>query len=115
MLAALNIALSSIKASGKTETVEFSFPTIGGEVDFMADLSVAGDTVIFDNVCIYPRDALSIEAGKILRDVLKQKRALEDAIRDLGWGAVEMRGVRVPNSSSAVPGRAVRLERRVNP
>jgi hypothetical protein len=86
MLDALNIALSSAKASGEVEIVEFSFPTADGEVDFMADLSVAGDTVIFDNVCIYPREAIRIDAGRILRDILRQKRTLEDAIRKLGWG-----------------------------
>jgi hypothetical protein len=113
MLDSLNIALSSVKASGKAETVECSFPTAAGKVDFLAELSVAGDTVIFDNVCIYPRETLRIDAGRILRDILDQKRALEEAIRDLGWGAVELRGVRVANSSSAVPGRTVRLTRRV--
>ena len=114
MLNSLTIALQSVKASGKVEIVEFSFSTAAGEVDFMAELSIAGDTVIFDNVCIYPRNASSVEAGQILRDILKQKRALEDAMCPLGWGAVDMRGIRVANSSSAVPGRQVRLTRRVD-
>lgn len=64
MLDPLNIALLSVKASGKAETVEFSFPTADGEVDFMAELSVVSDTVIFDNVCIYPSEAFRIDAGR---------------------------------------------------
>jgi hypothetical protein len=73
MLDSLNIALSSVKASGKAETVECSFRRPPGRSISWQNFQSLATLSIFDNVRIYPRETLRIDAGRILRDILDQK------------------------------------------
>ena len=107
------MALEIVAASAGSEMVEFSFRTTAGIVDFLAELSLDGDTVVFTDVCIYPRESSNIRPGQILAEVPRQKRLLVETIHRLGWHAVRMSGPRADNSSSAHIGKNVRLATKV--
>jgi hypothetical protein len=115
MISALGIAIELSIRLGEAQQVEFSFETSLGTIDFLADVSVVKDVVVFTDACIYPREPAANTTGWILTELLKQRRALLDAIGQLGWTSVEIRADRVANSSSANPGKSVRLMRKVNP
>jgi hypothetical protein len=110
----LAAALETVAVSGMPEIIEYAFATPLGIVDLLAELSIRDNTVVLSEICIYSRDAASIPRGLILAELIDQRQRLFVAIRDLGWREVEMSGRRVL-SSSANPGKHVRLIRRFEP
>ena len=111
----LAVALESVAASGMPKIIEYAFATPLGIVDLLAELSIRDDTVVLSEICIYSREAARMPRGLILAELLDQRKRLFAAIRDLGWKEVEMSGRRVLTSSSANPGKRVRLIRRFEP
>jgi hypothetical protein len=110
----LAAALDAVALSGSSEIVQYAFATSIGIVDVLAELSIRGDTVVLSSVCIYARDAAGIPRGTIYIELLDEKRKLLAAIKDLGWKQLEVTGERASSSSSANPGKHVRLIRKVD-
>jgi hypothetical protein len=69
---------------------------------------------VLSDICIYARDTAGIPRGTIYSELLDEKRKLLAAIKELGWTQSEMTGERVSTSSSANPGKHVRLIRKVD-
>lgn len=114
MKSLLAVGIDFAAASGLAELVEYEFSTPYEVIDVLAELSVRGDTVVLSDVCIYPRNTGAVRPGRILAELLNEKRKLVRAIQELGWKQVEMTGERVAASSSANPGKSVRLIRKVD-
>jgi hypothetical protein len=87
---------------------ERTFLTAKGPVDFLAEVAVEGDTLTLKDVAIYNRESGAYTG--VLRDVLAARRQIIDDAKGWGFKTLEIRGIRVPNTStSANPGKIVDL------
>lgn len=93
--------------------MHYRFSTAEGEVDFLAEIQISGDTMIFQDVCIYATtDPPGIKRATISRSLLRQLRLLLQSGLDLGFAEVRVQGVRVKGSTSAKIGKVVDIRRR---
>jgi hypothetical protein len=99
--------------SQQESVLQFEFDTSQGVVEFLADVSLAGDTIFCANVCIYAQsDPPGIRKASISKDLLIVFRKLLGCAQNLGFAAARLQGTRVAGSSSAKAGKVVDITRR---
>ncbi len=90
------------------ESYDRYFDLPEGTVGVMADLYSDGDTLILENVLMYPRDVETLPIG--VRGVLSIRRQIDSEARQLGFARLRMTGVRLTGAS---PRRPVDVPRRL--
>ena len=115
MINELRIATDLARSSGKPELIEYSFETNKGSISVLAELVVSGTSVTLNDVCIYPESTMKIKRGAVLRELLDQKTLLITALQELGFVDIHLLGYRAENSSSAKPGKVVKIIRGKRP
>jgi hypothetical protein len=90
------------------ESYDRYFDLPEGTVGVMADLYSDGDTLILENVLIYPRDVDNLAIG--VRGVLSIRRQIDAGARKLGFAKLRMTGIRLTGAS---PRRLVDVPRRL--
>ena len=84
---------------------ERTFSTSKGEVGFLAEVEIQGDTLHLKDVVVFE------ESGKVLsgltRDVLAAKSQLIEQAIQLGFKSLRLTGTRLATSTSGLPGHLV--------
>jgi hypothetical protein len=98
------------------ELIEHEVETPEGSIVFMAELRLVASTLLFTDVCIYPKNALTPSTIGSQSSALREQISLTlQAAKSLGYDAVELHGKRVSTSSSANIGKLVSIKRKVKP
>jgi hypothetical protein len=101
-----------IARHGQKGYLQFEFDTRAGAVEFLAEISLVGDTILCDSVCIYPKlDPPGIQRATISKELRAEWRKLQQCAQDIGFAKVRIKGVRGAGSSSAKPGKKVDIVR----
>ena len=87
---------------------EHTINTKKGPVDFLAETVVKGDTLILKDVAVFGRKGNEALTG-LQKEIFRGSAQLKDFARQQGFKRLEIKGTRVPTSSSARPGHDVNL------
>jgi hypothetical protein len=98
---------------GRKSFLSYTFETPGGEVDFLAQIVLDGDTIVCKDVCVYAAaDPPGIKKSTITQALLSELRALLQSGQSLGYAEMHVQGKRTAGSSSANVGKIVDIRRR---
>jgi hypothetical protein len=94
--------------NGGDNLLSMSAKTSAGDVNILAELKVNGSQLQLDGFTIYPANG-NIAKGSILKDIFSVKSEIINAAKENGFTEIRITGTRVPNSSSANPGKSIDL------
>ncbi|PLC40593.1 adhesin [Ralstonia pickettii] len=103
----LAATLNSIK-SGGDNLFSTEISTVAGKINVAAEVSANGTVLKLSDIAIYGANG-DVTAGSIVKNIISGKADLIQAARDNGFTSIQITGVRVPNSSSANPGKVIDL------
>jgi RHS repeat-associated protein len=86
---------------------ERTIVTSKGPVDVVAETVINGNTLHLKDIAIYGRDSKPLTG--LYKEVLKNKTGLINDAKEAGFKQLRISGERLPNSSSANPGKIVDL------
>lgn len=99
--------------AGRESSLYYSFDTPAGAVEFYVYITLENDTIVCEDVCIYAMsDPPGIKKSTIVKELLRELRALLEAGAKLGYPGMSIQGVRTMGSSSAKPGKIVNIRSR---
>lgn len=100
-------------SEGRVSVLLFRFNTPAGEVEFDAQITLDGNTIVCHHACVYPvNDPPGIKKATITKILLSELRKLHRIGQKLGYPNMDVLAKRDEESTSANPGKMVHIKLR---
>jgi len=103
----LGVTIKTI-SNGGDNLLSTSVKTGAGDVNILAEVKVNGSQLHLDSFTVYGANG-DVAKGSILKDVLSAKSDIIQAAKENGFKEIRITAERVPNSTSANPGKQIDL------